>query len=114
MTRAEGPRAPRYPVTIEMRYRQGTHMPWLDGMTENISSSGVLFLADRALELNTPVEMNLIMPPQIVGSAATRVVCFGRVVRTVPPTPDARAAVAVAATIAGYRLVRGDRGEDAP
>ena len=92
-------------------------MPWLDGMTENISSSGVLFLADRALELNTPVEMNLIMPPQIVGSAATRVVCFGRVVRTVPPpTPDARAAVA--ATIAGYRLVRGDRGErpreDAP
>lgn len=87
-------------------------MPWLDGTTENISSSGVLFLSDRVLEPDTPVEMNLIMPPQIVGPAETRVVCSGRVVRTVPPaTPDARPALA--ATIAKYRLVRGDHGDEA-
>jgi hypothetical protein len=112
MTRTEVPRAPRYAVTLGMRYRQGRRMPWLQGTTENIGTSGVLFLADRVLQPNTPVEMNFIMPPQIAGPAQTRVICFGRVVRTVPPSsPDARPALA--ATIAEYQLVRIDRGDEA-
>jgi PilZ domain-containing protein len=107
MTRLEVWRAPRYVVTLALRYRQGTDMPWLHGVTQNISSSGVLFQADRTLTPNAPVEMNLIMPPQVVGPAATRVVCYGRVVRTMQsPTPDVPPALA--ATIAEYRLVRSD------
>ncbi len=84
-------------------------MPWLEGQTQNISSSGVLFSADRTVPPDAPIEMNLIMPPQIVGPSATRVVCFGRVARTIEPS--APGGPAVAATIAGYRLVRSNRGE---
>jgi hypothetical protein len=113
MTPHEVQRAPRYAVHLASRYRQRADLPWRYGRTENVSSSGVLFVGDVSdliLDVNTPMEMNLVMPPEIVGAAGTRVVCYGRVVRTVRPRmPDVRPAFAV--TIAEYRLVRGDRDE---
>ena len=113
MTSREVPRAPRYAVHLVLRYRQGAGLPWTHGRTEDVSSSGVLFVADAgdgSLDVSTPIEMNLVMPPEIVGTAGARVVCYGRVVRAVPPRmPDVRPALAV--TIAEYRLVRGDRDE---
>ena len=103
---------PRFAVQLPLRYRHGAEVQWLNGLTENISSSGVLFLTDRPLDLNTPVEMNLMMPPQVVGTASGRVVCFGRVVRRLPPhSPAARPRLAV--TIAEYHLARIDRRDEA-
>lgn len=109
--RTEVPRAPRYAVRLGLRYRQKPQMAWLDGQTQNISSSGVLFSADRTVPPDTPIEMNLVMPPQIVGAEAGHVVCFGRVVRIIEP--HAPGGPAVAATIAGYHLVRSDQGDEA-
>jgi hypothetical protein len=110
MTPHEVPRAPRFAVHLALGYRQRAVLPWLYGRTENVSSSGVLFVGDVGdpiLDVNTPMEMNLVVPPEIVG-AATRIVCYGRVVRTVRPRiPGVGPAFAV--TIAEYRLVRGDR-----
>lgn len=78
--------------------------------TENISSSGVLFVADGVLAVDEPIEMTLVMPPAIVGAGGASVVCVGRVARTAaPPAPGA--GPAVAATITGYRLVRSGGGD---
>ena len=60
MTPREVPRAPRYAVHVALRYRQGVGLPWLHGRTEDVSSSGVLFVADagdRSLDVNTQIEM---------------------------------------------------------
>ena len=105
----QSPRAQRFPLQIVVCYRQGD-LPWQKGQTLNISSSGVLFerdWRDRMLDPSAAIEMTLIMPPEIVGAATTRVVCVGRVVRTVAASgSDARPALA--ATTVDYRLVRGE------
>ena len=106
------PRAPRYVIDLPMRFRQRADPAWRRGHTKDVSSSGVLFVADAddpTLDVNTPLEMNLVMPQEIVGAEAARVECHGRVVRTLPPrTADERPGAA--ATIARYRIVRGDPG----
>ena len=100
-------RAPRYPLRITLRYRQAGDPQWREGRTENISRSGVLFRTDHLMPLQTPIEMLLALPAEVVGGEdAATVICRGRVVRTEPAMDesDADARPAVAATIAGYRL----------
>ena len=112
MTRFEVPRAHRYPVAFGLRYRQSADLPWFDGLTENVSISGVLFVGDQELRKNTTVQVNLMMPPHLVAPAAARVVCVGRVVRVEPPrVPDGRPTLAI--TIADYRLKRSEHGDEA-
>ena len=100
-------RAPRYPLRIPLRYRSSSDPQWRDGQTENISRSGVLFRTEHHMPLQTPIEIVLALPAEFVdeGTGAT-VICRGRVVRTEegPPAPDGDRRLAVAATIAGYRL----------
>jgi hypothetical protein len=73
----------------------------------------VLFRAgDRVPALNAVIEMNLIMPREIVGASATRVVCMGKIVRIVEATPP-EMSPALAATIVRYRLERSDRAGEA-
>ena len=100
-------RAPRYPLRIKLRYRQAGDPEWREGRTENISRSGVLFRTDHLMPLQTPIEMLLALPAEVVGGEdAATVICRGRVVRTEPAAPESEddARPAVAATIAGYRL----------
>jgi hypothetical protein len=100
-------RAPRYPIRIPLRYRAASDPQWREGHTENISRSGVLFHTEQSMPLQTPIEMLLALPAEIAGAGATAtVICRGRIVRTEEArdssTGDAR--LAIAATIAGYRL----------
>lgn len=98
------PRARRFPIRLPLGYRSGESEAWLNGTTENISASGVLFLADHLEEPGTPIEMSLLMPQEILGRFTSRVICRGRVVRTVAPTEGGRPRMA--ATIASYRFAR--------
>jgi len=117
-------RARRFTLHLPLRYRAVGETRWHEARTENISRSGVLFRpGDREaiaigeerpdslrafrlaglLDVDTPVEMSFVLPG---GPAPAEVVCRGRIVRVVPPhEPEARPAVA--ATISGYRFVRG-------
>ncbi len=98
-------RAPRYPLRIPLRYRSSHDEQWRDGQTENISRSGVLFRTDRAMPLQTPIEIVLALPPEVAGEgAAATVICRGRIVRTEDRSDQGDARPAMAATIAGYRL----------
>jgi PilZ domain-containing protein len=97
------PRAPRYPVRIPLRYRTSGAADWVEGRTENISRSGVLFRTDLTAPLHTAIEMLMTLPAEVGGTHDGTVICRGRIVRSEPPTPlDPRPALA--ATIAGYRL----------
>jgi PilZ domain len=106
----EVPRARRYPVSFAIEYRPGNQRRWHSGVTQNVSASGVLFgeaLSDRQLELGAPIDMHLIIPSEIQGHAPTRVLCVGHVIRIVDRDGDSQPRI-IAATIARYRLVRGD------
>jgi hypothetical protein len=75
------PRAERFAIPIAILYRSPGEPEWRPGLTENISRSGVLFRADRQLELNTPLEMMLDIPSVVAVTVSGRALRRGRVVR---------------------------------
>ncbi len=110
MLRNDVPRARRYPVTFSIEYRQGREREWLAGVTRNVSASGVLFAdahADRPLDIQTPIDMRLIIPSNVAGQPSTLILCSGRIARITAPAADDQPRI-VAATIRRYRLLRGD------
>ena len=78
-------RSPRYPVETPCRFRKPGQNDWLQGMIANISKSGILFRADREMELQTTLQLNFKLPAEIAGGLGAEVFCMGKVVRTVMP-----------------------------
>ena len=95
-------RAPRFPLHLPLRYRAVGEGSWREGLTENISGSGVLFRAQDLLQVSTPVELTFRLS---VADLNSEVFCRGQVVRTVPPAGPS-GPPALAATIADYHFQR--------
>jgi PilZ domain-containing protein len=98
----DGERARRFPLGLSLRYRSLGEREWHEGLTENISRSGVLIRTTHILELDTAVEMTFTLP---AGRVAPEIRCEGRIVRTVLPG-RLQAPPGMAATISDYRFVR--------
>jgi PAS domain S-box-containing protein len=99
-------RAQRFQLHLPLRYRRLGEKQWHMGTTENISRSGLLFQADEILQLNSQLEINLVLPAEIAGLSATEVVCRGEVVRTIEPEGDVLTP-ALAARILQYHFQHG-------
>lgn len=95
-----GGRARRFALDVSLRYRPIGATAWQEGRTENISRSGVLFLADHAMEVDTRIEMTFVLPAT---GLSGQVVCRGRVVRIVQPRED-EPRPGLAATISRYHF----------
>jgi PilZ domain len=96
-------RAQRFAIRIPLQYRVQATNTWRRGDTINISSSGVLFRGDYLPELNTPVELKLIMPA-VKSEGAAEVICRGTIIRAIPSLKgDSRPALAL--KILQYHLV---------
>ena len=98
-------RAPRFALRLPLRYRAVGEGSWREGLTENISRSGVLFRAGDLLQVSTAVELTFALS---VADLNSEVFCRGLVVRAVPPAGPSDPP-ALAATIEDYRFVRGQR-----
>jgi hypothetical protein len=96
------PRERRLKWTCEVLYRVKGTEEWLTGQAENISRSGLLFLAPDTFEVGAELELALEMPVEIIGVAGTHVVCAGTVARFTRGENSNR----VATRIAGYELAR--------
>lgn len=99
-------RAQRYPLETTLRYRVTGQDNWLEGMTEDISQSGVLFRTESVLPTGTFVEMNLMLPALISGEAPAELNCHATIVRTVRPSGTGGSS-RIAAKVLHYRLQRG-------
>ena len=99
-------RAQRFQLHLPLRYRRLGETQWHLGTTENISRSGMLFQADELLPPSVQLEINLVLPAEIAGLAATEVVCRGEVVRTVEPHGETLSP-ALAARILQYHFQHG-------
>jgi hypothetical protein len=84
-------RAPRFPLHLVLRYRRIGDDVWREAQTENISRSGVFFRTDDPIEVNTPVELAMVLATGEVRHRAAEVLCRGRVVRTVSALENAEA-----------------------
>jgi len=96
-------RAQRFAVRMPLRYRPAGQAEWQTGSTENISRTGVLFRAERRMEVNTRVEMILDLR-QVIAVESADIVCQGRVVRTTAGTDQP--SHAIAATIEEFSFLR--------
>jgi len=94
---AHSPRAQRYVTPMSMLYRAAGDPTWHEGRTENVSRSGVLFLAEHLMKPDTSIEMVLMLPIEIAGDTAGTAMCHGRIIRAVAPDSfDTRPALAAA------------------
>lgn len=99
------PRAERFPIRTSLRYRASGESAWSEGTTVNISRSGVFFRAEKEVDLKTVLEMRILFPADAIGEAPANVLCWGPVVRTVPPE-SSRGLPSVAVSILRYRFAR--------
>ena len=81
------PRDRRLRHRVVAQFRISSNYVWIDGMTENISRSGLLFRSPKPIEVGSAIELDFEMPQEITGELNSRVLCEGRVVRVsaVPP-----------------------------
>ena len=99
-------RSPRFLVAAPVVWRPRGADGWLEGVSVNVSRSGVLMQTDRIPPAGTPIEIvialsRLDLPDDEVADVA----CAGRVVRT-ERTRGGRLPCRVAATIDSYSLLR--------
>lgn len=74
-------RAQRFPLDLPVRYCRVGETVWMDGTTENISHSGVLFRVGQPLDIDSPVEIRITLPATSPGSPGSQIICQARIVR---------------------------------
>ncbi len=84
--------------------RNGVRSSSASGETRNISSGGVLFVADGSVDSGEPIEYTIHLQPDESGQRIW-LRCLGKVVRTQPAEIEA-GTVEVAATLERYEFVR--------
>jgi hypothetical protein len=98
-------RARRFALHLPIYFRQPQSAAWLEGTTENISYTGVLFRSPNPLVPETTLELRLQLAIGAKQNHASEIRCKGAVVRveqrSAPETP-----VALAVAISDYRIVR--------
>jgi PilZ domain len=99
----------RFPLELPIKIHKENAGHDASGITGNLSAAGVYIRAEAALDIGSPVEFEITLPPDVTGAKEDVVIqCRGRVVRTDDPTPagasgDTRG---VACVIDSYEFVR--------
>jgi hypothetical protein len=99
----------RFPLELPIKIHKGEATVDSSGMTGNLSAAGVYIRADAALEVGSPVEFEITLPPDVTGGKEDVVIqCRGRVVRTDEPPAGAAPTDnrGVACVIDSYEFVR--------
>ena len=77
------------------------------GITGNLSAAGVYITADASLEVGSPVEFEIALPPEMTGAKENVMIqCRGRVVRTDEAIGNGEEGRGVACVIDSYDFVR--------
>jgi hypothetical protein len=69
-----------------MLYRQAGGLFWYKGTIENASSTGMLFRGEKYIPVDTAIEVAFTPPGQEGTWSEEDVFCWGKVVRTMPPS----------------------------
>ncbi len=103
--RAVRPRAPRFDLALAVRYRRHFTRHWAEGVSLNISRTGLLFTTNEAVPAcGDRIDFRIQLPTP-AGATGCDARCTGHVVRVVPPGTE-RDTPAVGVTIDRYVLER--------
>jgi PilZ domain-containing protein len=78
------------PVTVKAQ--DGTERKCV---TKDLSAGGVFFYSDLEIAQDSPIQLVMILPPEITGEERQRVCCHGRVVRAVGDSAGGQRGVGV-------------------
>jgi hypothetical protein len=96
----------RFPLHLPIKLHSDEASDDAKGTTGNLSAAGVYIRADASLEIGSPVEFEITLPPDVTGGQENVVIqCKGRVVRT-DPTGASEEGKGVACVIDSYEFVR--------
>jgi hypothetical protein len=90
-------------LPLSIRSAGGEKGPFT-GVTKNISSSGILFTADKEPELGSPIEYIVTLNAQ--GPQPVNLRCVGKVLRSELVAGKGEVAYQIAATLERYEFVR--------
>jgi PilZ domain len=96
----------RFPLHLPIKIHNEGASTDSKGTTADLSAAGVYIRADASLDIGSPVEFEITLPPDVTGAQeSVTIQCKGRVVRTDPggSTPDGKG---VACVIDSYEFVR--------
>lgn len=94
----------RFPLELPIKIHKGEVDA--NGTTGNLSAAGVFIRADASMEIGSPVEFEITLPPEMTGGQENVTIqCKGRVVRT-DETGEGGEGRGVACVIDSYEFVR--------
>ena len=95
----------RFPLELPIKIHQGQADS--AGVTGNLSAAGVYIKADSSMEIGSPVEFEITLPPQMTGGQENVTIqCKGRVVRADATPEGGGEGRGVACVIDSYEFVR--------
>jgi hypothetical protein len=98
----------RFPLELPIKLHSESKSGDAAGTTGNLSAAGVYIRADASLDVGSPVEFEITLPPDVTGGRENVVIaCKGRVVRT-DPTGASEEGRGVACVIDSYEFVRNE------
>jgi len=103
---AEARTGKRFPLELPIKIHKESAGSGAQGTTGNLSAAGVYIRADASLEIGSPVEFEITLPPDVTGGQENVTIqCKGRVVRS-DPTGASPEGKGVACVIDSYEFVR--------
>ena len=76
----------RFPLHLPIKIHKEDSATKTSGVTGDLSAAGVYIRADASLEVGSPVEFEITLPPEVTGGKEdVTIQCRGRVVRTDEP-----------------------------
>jgi len=94
----------RFPLELPIKIHKGDTDA--KGLTGNLSAAGVYIRADASMEIGSPVEFEITLPPEMTGGQENVTIqCKGRVVRA-DETGEGGEGRGVACVIDSYEFVR--------
>ena len=96
----------RFPLELPIKIHKGETGGDAKGVTGNLSAAGVYIRADASMEIGSPVEFEITLPPEMTGGQENVTIqCKGRVVRA-DETGTGGEGRGVACVIDSYEFVR--------
>lgn len=94
----------RFPLELPIKIHRAETGGDSKGVTGNLSAAGVYIRADASLDIGSPVEFEITLPPEMTGGPEhVTIQCKGRVVRADESGGEGRG---VACVIDSYEFVR--------
>lgn len=94
----------RFPLELPIKIHRPEASGEAKGVTGNLSAAGVYIRADASLDIGSPVEFEITLPPEVTGGQENVTIqCKGRVVRSDDTGGEGRG---VACVIDSYEFMR--------